>query len=347
MVVRFNKNGGQRRWQSGGSRAMPKLSRRTLMLAAVAAPIVARAQTSTPTWPSGTVRIVVPYPPGGSTDVIARLVQPGLQQRLGTTVVVENKPGASGAVGTDLIAKSPPDGSNWLFAFDNHAVNPFILPKLPFDTEKDLAPVFWVGTAPYVVCTQAQKPYRSLADVLTAAKARASKINYASVGTGSIGHLAMVLLAKRAGIDLVHVPYRGGGPAMNDLVAGHVELLIGSIALAMPQIEPGTIRALVQMGHDRAAALPDVPTVRESGFPGLEASAWWGFFTAAKTPKPIVDRFASEVAAVLREDRITKQLTQSQQVSFVLGGPEQLGKFVDEQMRTWGAVVRENGITAD
>ena len=326
---------------------MPTPTRRAVVLGAVVAPVVVRAQSAATTWPAGTIRIVVPYPPGGSTDVIARMVQPGLQQRLGTTVVVENKPGASGSVGTDLIAKSPPDGSNWLFTFDNHAVNPFILPKLPFDTEKDLAPVLWVGTAPYVLSTQAQKPYRSLADVLTAAKARSNQINYASVGTGSIGHLAMVLLAKRAGVDLVHVPYRGGGPAMNDLVAGHVELLISSIALAMPQIEPGAIRAITQLGHDRAAALPNVPTAIEDGFPGLEANAWWGFFTATGTPRPIIDRFGAEVASVLREDRITKQLTQTQQVSFVLGGPDQLGKFVSEQMRTWGGVVRENGITVD
>jgi tripartite-type tricarboxylate transporter receptor subunit TctC len=221
------------------------------------------------------------------------------------------------------------------------------LPKLPFDTEKDLAPVFWVGTAPYVLCTQAQKPYRSLADVFAAAKDRPNQINYASVGTGSIGHLAVVLLAKRAGVQLTHVPYRGGGPAMNDLVAGHVELLIGSIALAMPQIEPGAIRAVVQMGHERAAALPSVATLIESGFPGLEANAWWGFFAPAATPRPIVDRFGAEVAAVLREERIAKQLTETQQVRFVLGGPEQLGQFVSEQMQTWGTVVRENGITAD
>jgi tripartite-type tricarboxylate transporter receptor subunit TctC len=331
----------------GEERAMPRLTRRSLLLAAGAAPVVASAQTKSASWPSGTVRIVVPYPPGGSTDVIARMVQPGLQQRLGTTVVVENKPGASGSVGTDLIAKSPPDGSNFLFAFDNHAVNPFILPKLPFDTERDLAPVFWVGTAPYVLCTQAQKPYRSLTDVFAAAKDRPNQINYASVGTGSIGHLAAVLLAKRAGVQLTHVPYRGGGPAMNDLVAGHVELLIGSIALAMPQIEPGAVRAVVQMGHERAAALPSTPTLIESGFPGLEANAWWGFFASAGTPRPIVDRFGAEVAAALREVRIAKQLTESQQVRFVLGGPEQLGKFVSEQMQIWGAVVRENGITAD
>ncbi len=326
---------------------MRRLTRRNLVLAAVAAPMLARAQGNTGTWPSGTVRIVVPYPPGGSTDVIARMVQPGLQQRLATTVVVENKPGGSGSVGTDLIAKSPPDGSSWLFTFDNHAVNPFILPKLPFDTEKDLDPVFWVGTAPYVLCTQAQKPYQSFADVVAAAKARPNAINFASVGTGSIGHLAMVLLGRRAGIEWVHVPYRGGGPAMNDLVAGHVELLIGSIALAMPQIEPGAVRAVAQMGHERASALPDVATLIESGFPGLEANAWWGFFAPAGTPRPIVDRFGAEVGAVLREERIRKQLAESQQVRFVLGGPDELGKFVHEQMQTWGTVVRENGITVD
>jgi tripartite-type tricarboxylate transporter receptor subunit TctC len=327
--------------------AMRGLTRRNLVLAAVAAPMVARAQGNAGAWPSGNVRIVVPYPPGGSTDVIARMVQPGLQQRLGTTVVVENKPGGSGSVGTDMIAKSPPDGSNWLFTFDNHAVNPFILPKLAFDTEKDLDPVFWVGTAPYVVCTQAQKPYRSFGDVVTAAKGRPNQINFASVGTGSIGHLAMVLLGRRAGIEWVHVPYRGGGPAMNDLIAGHVELLIGSIALAMPQIEPGAVRAVVQMGHERANALPEVATLIESGFPGLEANAWWGFFAPAGTPRPIVDRFGAEVAAVLREERIRKQLAESQQIRFVLGGPDELGKFVHEQMQTWGAVVRENAITAD
>jgi tripartite-type tricarboxylate transporter receptor subunit TctC len=326
---------------------MANLTRRSVVLAAVAAPVVARAQSKSSAWPSGTIRIVLPYPPGGSTDVIARMVQPGLQQRLGTTIVVENKPGASGAVGTDIVAKSPPDGSNFLFTFDNHAVNPFILPKLPFDTEKDLAPVFWVGTAPYVLCTQAQKPYRSLADVLAAAKERPNQINYASVGTGSIGHLAAVLLARRAGVQLTHVPYRGGGPAMNDLVAGHVELLIGSIALAMPQIEPGAIRALVQMGHERATALASTPTLIESGFPGLEANAWWGFFAPAGTSRPIVDRFGREVAAVLQEERIAEQLRESQQIRFVLGGPEQLGKFVSEQMQIWGTVVRENGITAD
>lgn len=325
---------------------MPTLTRRALVVGAAATPFVIQAETHA-AWPSGTIRLIVPFPPGGSTDVIARMVQPGLQQRLGTNVIVENRPGASGSIGADLVAKSPPDGGTLLLTFDNHAANAFVLSKLPYDTEQDLDPVFWVGTAPYVLCTQSAKPYRSLADVLAAAKARPGQINYASVGSGSIGHLAMVLLAKQAGVTLVHVPYRGGGPAMNDAVAGHVELLICSIALAMPQIAPGAIRAVAQMGRRRAAALPDVPTVTESGFPGFEADAWWGFFAPAGTPKPIVERLVAELNGLFREERIEKQLTESQQVTFVRGGPEELRKFLREQMQIWGAVVRENGITSD
>jgi tripartite-type tricarboxylate transporter receptor subunit TctC len=326
---------------------MAELTRRTLIVGAMAAPFVAISETHAADWPSGTMRLIVPFPPGGSTDVIGRMVQPGLQQRLGINVIVENRPGASGSIGADLVAKSPPDGSNWLLTFDNLAANPFVLPKLSFDTEKDLDPVYWVGTAPYVLCTQAAKPYRSLADMLAAAKTRPGQINYGSVGSGSVGHLAMVLLGKQAGVSLVHVPYRGGGPAMNDALAGHVELLVGSIALAMPQIGPGAIRALVQMGRRRATALPDIPTVIESGFPGFEADAWWGFFAPAGTPKPIIERLATELDGIFREERIARQLAESQQVTFARGGPEQLRKFLSEQMRIWGAVVRENGVTSE
>ena len=201
--------------------------------------------------------------------MIARLVQPCLQQRLGTTVIIENRAGASGSVGTATVAKSPPDGGTWLLVFDNHAANPFVLPDLPYDTEKDLDPVLFIGTAPYVVSTQAQKPFKSLADVIAAAKAKPGAVSYASVGSGSVGHLAMALLSKQAGVRLVHVPYRGGGPAMNDAVAGHVDLLVGSTALSIPQIQVGTIRAVVQTGSARTPALGAVPTVAESGFPGF------------------------------------------------------------------------------
>lgn len=323
---------------------MASMTRRAFVAGAVAAPVVAKAQG----WPSGgTIRIVVPYPPGGSNDLIARLVQPGLQQRLGATVIVENKAGASGSIGTAIVAKSPPDGNTWLITFDNHAANPFVLPTLPFDTEKDLEPVLLIGTAPYVVCTHPEKPYKTIGDVIAAAKAKPNSVGYASVGTGSIGHLAMVLLGQRAGVSITHLPYRGGGPAMNDVIAGHVDLLVGSIALSMTQIEAGKLRAVAQFGPTRAKALPAVATAIESGFPGLEANAWWGMFAPAGTPKPIVERFGTELAAVLREERISKQLTEQQQATLLLAGPEELRKFVHEQMRIWGDVVRENGIKSD
>jgi tripartite-type tricarboxylate transporter receptor subunit TctC len=314
-----------------------------LLLAACAAPFAARAQG----WPAGNIRIIVPYPPAGSTDAIMRMIQPTLQQRLGATIIIENRPGASGSVGTAAVAKAPPDGSTWLTVFDNHAANPFVLPPLPYDTERDLDPVLFIGTAPYLLSTGPMKPFRTLDDIIAAAKAKPNGISYGSVGSGSIGHLAMVLLTKQAGIGLVHVPYRGGGPAMNDAIAGHVDLVIGSTALQVPHVQAGKVRAVVQTGKSRAASLPDVPTVAESGFPGFEAHAWWGVFAPAGTPKPIVERFGAEMAACLREERVARQLSETQQVTLVLGGPETLRNFLAEQMRIWGAVVRENNIKGD
>jgi len=322
-----------------------KLTRRTLVLGAMAAPLAAHAQT--PAWPSGPVRVVVAYPPGGSTDAMMRMIQPALQQRLGTTIIIENRSGASGSVGTGAVAKSPPDGNTWLAVFDNHAANPFVLPSLPYDTEKDLDPVLLIGTAPYLIATAKAKPYKTLADVIAAAKAKPGSVSYASVGSGSIGHLAMALLSQRAGVQLVHVPYRGGGPAMNDAVAGHVDLLIGSTALSMPQVGAGTIRAVVQTGKARNPFLTTVPTVAESGFPGFEANAWWGIFAPAGTPKAIVERFSREMAACLREERVAKQLTETQQVSLTLDGPEVARQFVANQMKVWGKVVKDNNIKAD
>ena len=322
---------------------MQALTRRSLLLGAIAAPFSAHAQG----WPPPTIKIVVPYPPAGSTDVIARLVQPELQRRLATTVIIENRAGASGSIGTAAVAKSPPDGSNWLFVFDNHAANPFVLPKLPFDTEKDLDPVLFIGTAPYVLSTNPLKPFKTLADVVAAAKAKPDTVSYGSVGSGSIGHLAMALLSKQAGARLVHIPYRGGGPAMQDAIAGHVDLLIGSTALSIPQIQAGAIKAVVQTGKARTTVLGDVPTVSESGFPNFEAYAWWGVFAPAATPKPIVSRFAAELAACLREQQVAKQLTETQQIALALSGPDELRTFLADQMRTWGAVAREHNIKGD
>jgi tripartite-type tricarboxylate transporter receptor subunit TctC len=321
---------------------MTKLTRRSVVVGAALTPFaahVARAQS----WPSGPIKLINPFPPGGSVDVLCRLVQPGLQQRLGATVIVENRPGASGSVATAAVAKSPPDGNTWLFVFDTHAVNPSLL-NLTFNTEKDFDPVLLVATAPYMVATNPARPFKSLADVIAAAKAKPKSVSYASVGTGSIGHLAMVLLGKQAGIDIVHVPYRGGGPAVNDAVAGHVDLINGSAALLTPQVKAGRLRPLFQTGTKRLPAHPDVQTIGEAGFPGAQALAWWAVFTPAKTPKPILERFTAALVESIREERVTKQLAESQQMNLLLAGAEELRKFNAEQMKTWGTVIRENNI---
>jgi tripartite-type tricarboxylate transporter receptor subunit TctC len=315
------------------------------LLAAAGAVPAASPFASAQNFPPRVIRIIVPFPPGGTLDPIARMVQPGLQERLGTTVIIENKPGASGAIGTALAAKSPPDGSNWVMVFDTHAVNPF-LQNLPFDTEKDLDPVLLIGSAPNVLSANPEKPFSSFADVLITAKTRPQTITYASIGSGSLGHLTGVLLSERAGVRLVHVPYRGGGPAMNDAIAGHVDLLIGSAALVTPQVKSGRLRALLQTGKSRIPALPDVPTAIEVGFPGFESYAWWGMFTPAPTPKPIIERFSAALVETLRDPAISTQITDNMQITMLLADAEAERKFLVQQMKLWGSVVREHGIVA-
>ena len=203
------------------------------------------------------------------------------------------------------------------------------------------------SSQPNVLAVTASLPARSVRELVDYAKANPGKLSYASVGSGSVGHLAMALLSKQAGVRLVHVPYRGGGPAMNDAIAGHVDLLIGSTALAIPQVQAGTIRAVVQTGKARTPTLGTVPTVSESGFPNFEAYAWWGVFAPAGTPGEMITRFAAELAASLREPRIATQLTEGQQVTMALAGSQELRSFLAGQMKTWGAVAREFDIKGE
>jgi tripartite-type tricarboxylate transporter receptor subunit TctC len=326
-----------------------KTTRRSLVLGALAAPLAGSAMTQiarADTWPSGIIKIIVPFPPGGSVDPIARMAQPGLQQKLGATIVIENRPGSSGSLGTGLTAKAPPDGNTWVFVFDSHAVNPFLI-DLDFDTVKDLAPVMLIGTAPNVIATHPSRPFKSFADVVAAAKAKPDTITYATIGSGSVGHLTMMLLSQRAGCKLVHVPYRGGGPAMNDAIAGHVDLIVGSAALVMPQVTAKSIVPLMQTGKKRISSLPTVPTAIDDGFGGFESYAWWGVFAPAGTPKPIIDRFGAALKESLSDPNISKLITESLQVTLLLGGPQEEAKFLAEQMALWGPVVKENNVKSD
>lgn len=260
---------------------MVHLRRRSLLggivSLALAMPFAATAETaSAQDWPSNPIKIIAPFPPGGSVDSLARLVQADLQERLGQPIVIENRPGASGSIGAAAAAAAPPDGYTWLFVFDTQAVNPSLIPDLPFDSVKDLDPVMLIGTAPNVLATHPDSPYQTFEDVLEAAKDAPESVEYGSIGTGSLGHLTMVLLSEEAGVELLHVPYSGGGPAIQDAVAGHVDLVIGSAALVSPQLAAGNLRPILQTGSERHPLLPEVPTAAEAGFEGFESLAWWG-----------------------------------------------------------------------
>ncbi len=297
-------------------------------------------------WPQkGPVKLVAVFPPGGSVDQVARVLAPALQQQLGQSVVVDNKGGASGTIGTGAVAAAPPDGYTFAVVFDTHAVNPALFPGLPFDTKRDLAPVALIGTGAMVLTTFADSPYKRFADVVAAARAK-QNIGYGSIGSGSLGHLAMALLARRDGLELTHVPYRGGGPLMNDALAGHVPLAIASVFLAKPHIDSGRLRALAVTTSTRSPHLPGVPTVAESGFGGFDAPAWWAVLAPAKTPPEVLRRMNDEINAALSRPEVRDKLA-AQGIDIRAGTPEAARSFIEDQMDTWARVVKDNGIKAE
>lgn len=327
---------------------MSSISRRAVLGAAALSAATPRAfaQSAAPFAEGKTVKFTVPFPAGGSTDAVARIVQPGMQQRLGAQIVVENRAGGASSIGAAAVAKSPPDGLNWLFVFDSHAVIPSLM-TLPFDPLKDLDPVLLVGTAPMVLACAPSKPFRTYADVVAAAKANPDGLTYGSIGNGSLGHLTMTLLQKRGGFKVKHLPYRGGGPALNDALGGHIDLVITSVANMASQLAAGNLRPLLQTGERRVPTLPDTPTMIDAGNPGFVANAWWGVFAPGGTPKPIVDRFVADLQTTFRDERVAKVLTDTQNMALRLDGPDGFRAFYAEQMKTWGEVVRENQIKPD
>jgi tripartite-type tricarboxylate transporter receptor subunit TctC len=297
-------------------------------------------------WPAKQpIRLVAVFPPGGSVDQVARILAPALQQALGQSVIVDNKGGASGSIGTAAVAAGPADGYTFAVVFDTHGVNPSLIPNLAYDTKKDLTPVALIGTGAMVLATNADSPYKTFADVLAAAKAKKG-VTYGSIGSGSLGHLAMALLAKGDNLDLVHVPYRGGGPLMNDALAGHVPLSIGSVFLTKPHLDSKRLRALAVTTSARSSRLPDVPTIAESGYAGFDAPAWWAVLAPAKTPPEIVRRLNEEINALLKKPEVGDKLA-AQGIDVQGGSPEAARAFIERQIDVWARVVRENGIKAD
>ena len=298
-------------------------------------------------WPAKPVKFIVPFPPGGSVDPIARLLAVRLSESLGQQFIVENKTGASGSIGTAFVAKSAPDGYTFVFVFDTHAVNPTLIPNMPFDTVKDLAPVMLIGTAPMAIGTAIAKPYKSFADVITAAKAKPDSISYGSIGNGSLGHLTMTLVQQAGAFKIVHSPYKGGGPMSADALGGQIENAIGSVAVLAPHVKGGKLRAIAVTGDKRSGSMPDVPTLAEQGFPGFSALAWWGVFAPAGTPRHIIDKLNAEMAKAINQPELKKQLTEQLGIDLAVSTPEALQGWTVGEIERWGKVVRDNGIRAD
>src|SRR5216110_2904313 len=276
---------------------------RLLLLASLSFPAFAQA------WPDKPVKFVSPYPPGGSVDPLARLLAAKLTDSLRQQFIVENRTGASGIIGTDYVAKSAPDGYTFVFIFDTHAVHQALNPNLPFDPVKDFAPVMIVGTAPMAITTGAMKPYRTFADVIAAAKAKPDTVTLGNVVNGSLAHLTTIVLNQAAGIHLVPVPYKGGGPLSTDLMGGQVELGIASTAAQAQHVKGGKLRALVLTGEKRSHTMPEVPTLKELGVPWQGAYAFWGILAPAGTPKPIVDKMVSELQKTVKLPDVNRTLT--------------------------------------
>lgn len=305
------------------------------------------AQTPEAAWPTKPVRFIVPFPPGGSVDPLARLTGARLNAALGQQFVVDNRTGGSGAIGTALGAKSAPDGYTYVFIFDTHAVNPSLIPNLPYDTLKDLASVTLVGTAPMVLTTNPAKPFKSFDDLVKLAKAKPAMLTFGTVGSGSLGHLAMMLVQQQSGVKLVHVPYKGGGPALTAAIGGEIDIAVTSVAVPGPHIKAGRLRAVVSTGEKRAAGFPDVPTLAESGLAGFSAHAWWGIVTPAGIPKRLLDRVHGELMKAYAQPDLRKQLTEQFGMDLVTSTPEAMTKFVVAEMGRWSKVVKDNTIRAD
>jgi tripartite-type tricarboxylate transporter receptor subunit TctC len=322
------------------------MHRRTLPLALAGTLAAPAVRAGSQAWPARSIRIIVPVPPGGGTDIMSRLLQPQLQERLGQNIVIENRPGGGSTIGTNLIATSAPDGYNLLAIDSAIAVNPFLYARLPFDTQRDLQPVSLLATAPVILVTHPSFAPKTLADVLAYIRANPGKVNFASGGNGASTHLSGEMLRMVANVDIVHVPFSGTGPGVTALLSGTVQMMFAGISSTRQHVETGRLNAIAVTGASRSPALPNVPTFAESGLPGMSAETIWGFWAPTGTPPEIGERLAREVKAILAIPDIRARAID---LGFVPEGstPAEFRERFARELATWGPIVRQSGARAD
>jgi len=298
-------------------------------------------------WPSKPIRIIVPFPPGGGTDIIAREASQRVATATGWTFIIDNKPGAGGNLGVDAVAKAPADGYTLVLGqTSNLAINPSLYSKLPYDPQKDLAPIVLLANAPLVMVTGTNSPYKNLADAVNAAKAKPGQVNFASPGNGTVAHLTSEMFQKAAGIKTQHVPYKGASQALTDVISGNVELYMSSVPTLLGQIKQGKLRALAVTSAKRADDLPNVPTINESGYKGFDAVTWFGLLAPAATPKDVIAKLNAEFNKALKLPELGKRL--GDEGADIAGGtPEEFAALIRRDSAKWAEVVKRSGAKID
>jgi tripartite-type tricarboxylate transporter receptor subunit TctC len=290
-------------------------------------------------FPVKTIRIVVPFPAGGTTDILARFVAQYLGEKLGVTTIVENRAGASGTIGSELVAQSKPDGSVLLLTATHHVINPSLFRKLPYDTEKDFSPIAVIATAPNALFVNKDFPAKSVADLIAMAKKEPGELSFASTGIGGANHLSGEMFKQMAGINIVHIPYKGAAPAMNDLLGGHVPIMFDTLTTVLPEAAAGNIRVLAVTSLTRAASLPDVPTMDEAGVKGFESIAWFGLYMPQANDNPAYQQLVAAVKDILAMPETREKFAAQGVEPGKLFGAD-FSRFVDSEIKKWGTVVR-------
>ncbi|MCC7216628.1 MAG: tripartite tricarboxylate transporter substrate binding protein [Burkholderiales bacterium] len=317
-----------------------------LAFAAALVAVLAVSPIAAQPYPNKPVRMIVPFAPGGATDIIARTVAQKLSDRLGQPVVIENKPGAGTTIGNAEVAKARPDGYTLLFAPTPFVISQVVYPTLPYDPKKDFAPVSLLATSPFILVTNTAVPAKTIAELVALAKAKPGTLTFCSAGNGTVPHLSGELFKLRAGVDIVHVPYKGGGPAIVDLVGGQVNMMFATPIEVSQHVQAGRLNVLGTTARKRLAAFPNVPTLDESGYPGFEVASFFGVLAPAGTPPEVVNRLAGDLAAVMDSPEVREKFA-AQSAEGNVQGPDAFAKFLDAEREKWADIVKRSGAKVD